>query len=701
MNWDNPRRPLMVRLTLTEALEKAAAHARAGRIEEARRIYTAALRAHPDNARARRALADLDSQRDGTEHNSPSQAHERLLHLCRVGQFDEAVDEAERLVLAHPESFDIWNTLGGACMKSQRLDRAEDAFRRAIKISPEQPGAQYNLGLLLHRTGRLAEAKTSYAKALRRKPDHVQALNNMGNALADMSRPGEAEAAFRKALRYRPDYADAYSNLGRALKDLGRADEAIAAWERTLQLVPQHAAARSQKLRQQQELCDFSASAEFSEVRTTLGVTGDKVPPFALLSAEDDPARQRLRSERWARDIVATAPPARPPRPERRPKKLRVGYFSANFHDHPTLRLISGLLREHDRSRFDVFVYSFGRQKSGDLRKRLQQDVREFHDVEHLSPRQIADLARSHGMDIAIDLDGHTRAARAEIFANRPARIAISFLGFPGTMGAEFVDYLVADPVVIPDREREHYAERIIFLPETYQPNDDRQAIPDTIDSRSDHGLPETGVVLCCFNNSYKIGPREFDIWMRLLRTIDGSVLWLLRSNDRMEDNLAREAVQRGVDPARLVFAEKCVHDAHLARHRHADLFLDTFCYNAHTTASDALRAGLPVVTMAGRQFAARVGASLLTAAGLPDLIADTEDRYEALILDLARDPSKLVAIRERLARGVLTGSAFDTAQYTRQFEAALDMTFDLYVRGEDPRDIRIKGGNMRSQRAP
>lgn len=625
-------------------------------------------------------------------HSPSPQTLQHLLALCRSGQFADAAREAERLVLDFPASFAVWSTLGAACTKSGRPDRAEHAFRRAIEIMPEHAGVHYNLGLVLHRSGRLREARVAYAKALRRKPDHADACNNMGNVLADLGRPDAAAAAYRQALEYRPDYADAYSNLGRALKDTGEFGAAIAAWERALELVPGHAAARSQKLCMQWQICDFSAYEEFLGIRDTLGIVGARVPPFSLLSAEDNPAHQRLRSERWAQGIAGTLRRDRPPRPQRRPDRLRVGYFSADFHEHPTLRLISGLLREHDRTRFDILAYSYGSRKDGGLRKQLRRDVRDFHDVQHLTPGQIADLARSHRLDIAIDLNGYTRSARSEIFACRPAGIAISFLGFPGTMGADFIDYLVADPIVIPDAERAHYRESVLYLPGTYQPNDDGQAIPETTDTRVDHGLPQNGFVFCCFNNAYKIGPREFDIWMRLLRQTQGSVLWLLRSNTQMEANLLREAAARGVDPARLVFADRRPHGEHLARHRHADLFLDTFHCNAHTTASDALRAGLPVVTMAGRQFAARVAASLLTAAGLPGLVAGSEDEYEGLILDLATRPSRRGEVADRLSRGRPSRCAFETSRYARHFEAALDAAFDLHLRAEAPRDIRLRG---------
>jgi predicted O-linked N-acetylglucosamine transferase (SPINDLY family) len=351
---------------------------------------------------------------------------------------------------------------------------------------------------------------------------------------------------------------------------------------------------------------------------------------------------------------------------------VRLGYFSADFHDHATMHLMAGLLREHDRARFEIHAYSYGRTPGGAQREALLGRVDHFADVADLSDRAVVELARGHGLDLAIDLKGYTRNGRSQLFAHRLAPVQVSYLGYPGTSGADFFDYLIADAVVVPDAELAHYSERVVRLPHSYQPNDDRRAIAPAQTTRARFGLPETGFVFCCFNQNYKIGPREWAIWMRLLQRVDGSVLWLLRSNKWAEANLRRAAKQAGVAPTRLVFAGRLHHAEHLERHRHADLFIDTFNVNAHTTASDALWAGLPVVTRPGRQFAARVAASLLTAIDLPELIAESDEAYETLILDLATDPARLAAIRAKLAANRLTAPLFDTVRYTRDFESAL-----------------------------
>jgi protein O-GlcNAc transferase len=409
-----------------------------------------------------------------------------------------------------------------------------------------------------------------------------------------------------------------------------------------------------------------------------------------MLSTEDNAERQLIRSRIWASEKYKQAPLPLPVKPKVRPKRLKIGFFSADFHDHPVQYLIAGLLRDYDRAQFEIFAFSYGHNKSGELRKRLKRNVDQYCDVSDLSDDLVVDLARSHGLDIAIDLTGYTGRTRSYLFQYRLAPVQINYLGYPGSMGADFMDYIVADPTVIPALQSQHYSENVIYL-HSFLPNDDQRQIAQTNTTRADFGLPDDAFVFCCFNNNYKISPREFDIWMRILSQTDGSVLWLSRSNKWAEGNLRKEAQARGIDPSRLIFADKLPHiEEHLARHKHADLFIDTFNYNAHTTASEALWAGLPVVTKQGEQFAARVAASLLNAIGLPELVTTTEADYEALILELASNPEKLTAIKDKLAANRLTEPLFDTKRYTRNFERGLQKVYDLYFNGKTPQDVWV-----------
>ncbi len=409
-------------------------------------------------------------------------------------------------------------------------------------------------------------------------------------------------------------------------------------------------------------ICDWDELQACAAGISALGVSTEKVNPWSPLHLEDNPARHRQRSEVYAKKTYEQRVDSLIERPEEKPGRVRIGYFSADFHDHATMYLMAKLFELHDRELFEVYAYSYGINDSGTMRSRVTRAVDKFFDISESVDSEVVKLCREQKLHIAIDLKGYTQFNRVELFSYRLAPVQISYLGYPGTIGAPFMDYLIADACVIPAEQAQHYSEQVIYLPHSYQVNDDSRTISEKVTSRREAGLPEAGFVFCCFNNNYKIGYTEFDVWMRLLQQIDGSVLWLFRSNMAAEGNLRKQAQKRGVDPQRLVFAEKMEHSEHLARHRLADLFLDTFSYNAHTTASDALWAGLPVVTKLGEGFAARVAGSLLYAIGLEELVTQTESEYEQLALELAQNPERLAALKAKLEDNRLTTPLFNTA---------------------------------------
>jgi protein O-GlcNAc transferase len=377
--------------------------------------------------------------------------------------------------------------------------------------------------------------------------------------------------------------------------------------------------------------------------------------------------------------------------------RIRLGYFSADFHGHATSYLMAELFEVHDRARFDVTAFSFGPEDDGDVRQRLAASFERFIDVRNETDHAVAALARKLEIDIAVDLKGFTVDGRTGIFARRAAPIQVGYLGFPGSMGADYFDYLVADRVVIPPAERQFFSEKIVYLPDSYQVNDRKRPIAGRTPTRAQAGLPENGFVFCCFNNNHKITPAMFACWMRLLARVEGSVLWLLEDNAVAAANLLREAAARAIDPQRLVFAGRMPLPEHLARHRLADLFLDTLPYNAHTTASDALWAGLPLVTCLGDTFAGRVAASLVNAVRLPELVAATPQAYEHLALELARDPEKLAAIKRKLARHRLTTPLFDTVRFARHIEAAFMAMHERHQAGLPPEHIDLAGASKTS----
>lgn len=609
----------------------------------------------------------------------------------KQGKNAEATEYYRKALQIDSNRPDVFNGLGLTLQDTGRLNEAAESFRHALTLDPNHVNSHNNLGTVLRTLGQIDNAVDSYLCALRHDPDHADAYNNLGNAFQEQGRYREAENSYRSALKINPDFAETYHNLGNALQEQSRLDEAIENFEHALRIKPDYGAARADKLHQQALMCDWSYVAEFQRYADTLGIDGDAVAPFTMFSKEDDPYRQMRRSENWSRKISYLSPGPPLARPDKRPSKMRVGYFSADFHNHPTMHLMSGVFEKHDKSRFEIYVYSCGPIKEGALRERLKEQADCFSDIHGVSDFDAVELALQHELDIAVDLAGHTANSRISLFAARLAPVQASYLVFAGTTGAEFIDYLVADEILIPEELRDAYTESIVYLPDSYQPNDNTRSISGTSSTRLEFDLPEDAFVLCCFNNNNKIGPREFDIWMRLLGQVDGSVLWLLRSNQFVEDNLRREAAVRGIDGSRLIFAEKLPQAEHLERHRHADLFLDTFNFNAHTTASDALWAGLPILTKQGKQFAARVAASLLHAVGLPELVTDSEEAYEAMALVLATDRGKLASIKSKLAENRTTQPLFDTDLYTRSLEAAYEKIYDRYFEGSRPTTIWVR----------
>lgn len=699
----------MTEASLEDALRQAQLLAKRGESERARQLYRAILDREPDNKSAKEAMAALDRR---------SAAFQALSALYQKGDFAAVLAEAKDLALRYPDTVFLQNMLGaahaglgqwedaaafyrkglalrpdiaeahanlGKCLSElKRHDQAIPCFARAIGLKPDYADAHYSLGIVLTAVGRKADAVQAFSRAIAIRPDFAEAYNNLGIALNEIGRSEDAVRCYREALKRAPNAAT-YTNMGAALRKLDRYDESIAAFEEALKLAPDIADTRAQKLFQQAIILDWEALAEDAAAIPELGIRGSPVRPFVMLPFEDDPAHQRTRAERFAQGKFPQASIGPFASSAADTDHLRIGYFSADFHDHAVMHMIARLFERHDRARFRIHGYSYGPHAADAIRRRAAAAMDVFHDVRTFRDREIAELARKDGIDIAVDLMGHTENARTEIFAYRAAPIQIAYLGYPGTMGAPFMDYLIADRSLIPEGNERHYTENLILLPHSYMPGDEEREISATPPSRAAMGLPAEGFVFCCFNNSYKISVREFDIWMRLLREIEGSVLWLSRPNPWALRNLGMEAQKRGIDPARLVFAERLPMPEHLARHRLADLFLDTFHYNAHSTASDALWAGLPVITKPGRGFAARVGASLLTALELPELIAHSEDAYEALALALACNPERLGALKAKLWVKRKTAPLFDSRLLARHIEAAYREAHRRHRAGEKP----------------
>ncbi len=601
--------------------------------------------------------------------------------LTDVRRFDEALGCYDRALEVDPQCPEAHCNRGNALRALGRLEEALASYERALAIKPDLAAACYNRGNALRELNRFDEALASYDRALELNPEYAQACNNRGLTLRALGRVTEALSSYDRALALSPRSVEAWFNHGNALRRLGRFDAALASYERALEIKPDHPWLRGSWLHAKMQLCEWGdLDAQLARLLAEVREGQQAVAPFTLLALLDSPALQRQAAETW---MKATCPPdaALPvPRPRRSGARIRIGYYSADYHDHATARLAAGLFEAHDRERFEVVAFSFGPDVTDDMRQRLVRAFDRFIDVRTKSDREVAQLSRDLEIDIAVDLKGFTEDARPGIFACRAAPLQVSYLGYPGTLCAPYIDYLVGDPTVIPPAARAWYAEKVVYLPESYQVNDRRRQIADRSFKREELGLPRESFVFCCFNSAHKITPRTFDSWMRILTRTPGSVLWLLQDNEIAAANLRRAAAARGVSAARLIFAPRCPMPEHLARQRVADLFLDTLPYNAHTTASDALWTGVPVLTQMGESFASRVAASLLTAAGLPELIASTTEEYEELAVGLAGDPHRLTGIRERLERHRLTAPLFDTKAFTGHLETAYQAMYARHV---------------------
>jgi predicted O-linked N-acetylglucosamine transferase (SPINDLY family) len=612
------------------------------------------------------------------------------------GKLAEAEGQYRQAVVLRPGFAEAYNNLGVALQKEGKLEEAVTHFRQALTLKPRYSEAYNNLGLALQEQGHLADAVQQYRQALAFRPNCAEAYNNLGLALQEQGHLADAVQQYRQALVLRPDYAEAHYNLGNGLSRQGHLLEAVTHYQKALMLSPDYSAAENQLMHLLQFLCEWVGLEELADrqLRRIQASAPGGIPPFTLLSIPSSPADQLVCARNWTENHVASISRLRtslPFRFEPGPRaKLRIGYLSADFREHPVGILLAELFELHDHATFGVFAYSNGADDGSTTRQRIMRACDRFVDVTGLPFVDAAKQIYADQADILVDLTGHTHGARTGILALRPAPIQVNYLGYPGTMGADFIDYIITDLFLSPPDQAPFFSEQFVYLPDCYQANDRQRKIADQAPTRVECGLPETGVVFCCFNNTFKITPAIFDVWMRLLIAIPGSVLWFRKVHGRATANLRRRAQSRGVDPERLVFAPIVPMDQHLARYRRADLFLDTVPFNAHATCSDALWAGLPVLTCAGDTFASRVAGSLLTAIGLPELITYSLAEYEARAIHLAQHPGELAALRARLSQNRLSGPLFDTPRFTRHLETAYQLMWEIYLRGEPPRQIEV-----------
>ena len=677
-----------------------------GDIDEASNCYKSAIDIKPDYAEALNNLGIVLKELDKSDSAADcykkaiaikpdfAEAYNNLgIVLLDLNQLNQAAKSFEQAIALKSDYAEALNNLGIVLKELGKSDGAIDCYKKAIAIKPDYIEAHNNLGITLMDLGELEASAKCYANALDIRPNYTYALNNLGVVFNRLGRLDEANNCYELALNFNARYAEAYSNRGNLMTDFGRYEEALEDYQKAFKLQPDIDYMLGNILNTKMYVCIWDdLSEQIDELLQKIN-NGDKViGPFAALTITDDPDLQKKVAEIYANEKF----PIRNvlPKIEHYPKhkKIRIGYFSADFREHPVSTLTAELYEIHDRRYFEVYAFSYGPDTKDEMNLRIKAGVDHFYDVRMMSHKEVVFLSRSLEIDIAIDLGGFTQHSRAEVLSMSVAPIQVSYLGYSGTMGSEFMDYIIADNIIIPEENRQFYSEKITYLPDSFMVNDTKIKVSKRNFTRKEAGLPSDGFVFCCFNNHYKITPIVFKSWMRILSQVDGSVLWLTKANKTIVENLKKEAEYNGIDEERLIFAPRLEFiEEHLNRIKHADLFIDTLPYNAHTTSSDALRMGLPVLTCLGKSFASRVAASLLNAVGLPELITTSQKEYEALAIELAINPKQLKAIKDKLAKNLPTAPLYDTPLFTRHLESAYKIMYERYHKGLEPDHIYVE----------
>jgi protein O-GlcNAc transferase len=686
-------------------LQTAIDHQSAGRFADAISVCKLILHDAPDNfdciyllamlyAQQGKLTAAIDLLRRGLKlrPDVPEIQYNLAVALTMAGNHDEAARNYEQVLKMSPHHVNARNNLAATLMQNGRVQDALDQYDKLIALTPAFADGYNNRGMALEILKRFDEAVADYDKAVELNPNFPEAYVNRGNALAALRRFDDALASYSKAIAFRPNFADAYSNAGNIYFQRKLYAEALAAYNTALSLRPGDSEAKSMRLSAKMHLCDWSNfDAECSDLISCIK-GGLPIYTFVTLAIAMPLGEQHRCARLFSK---AKFPPSDKPlwRGEMiySHDRIRIAYLSGDFREHATAHLAVGLFEQHDRSAFEVTGISYGPDENSPTRHRIRNAFEHFIEVPHKSDQDIAELVREHQIDIAVDLMGYTQNARPAIFALRPAPIQVSYLGYLGPMGAEFMDYVIADKIALPFDQQSYYNKRIVHLPNCFLASDNRLKPAPFTPSRQDVGLPADGFVFCSFNNSYKLGRPIFELWMRLLRAVEGSVLWLLQTNPEMVVNLRREARRCGIDPGRIIFARHIALPEHLARQRLADLFLDTTPYNAGATAAFALWAGLPVLTVIGKTFVGRMAASMLHAVGLPELVTESLADYEALALKIAREPAFCAALKDKLAHNLETCPFFDTERFARNIEAAYRTMWQAYRKARPPAQFTVE----------
>ena len=711
-----------------------------GELNDALKSYKKAIAIKPDFIEALYSLGMIYQEQNLL--NDAIKSYERVIsikpnlaeaHYCLgdiflgLDRLNDAVRSYESALSIKPKLTEAHNNLGIAYKELGNFDNAVRCYQMALNITPNYAEALLNLGFIHHKRGKLEESIKCYLQALSIQPDYAEVHNNLGNLLVDLGQLDEAVKNFKIAISIKPNYAQAHNNYGIALNALGHQNAADKSYKKAISIKPNYAAAYANHaelltdlkqfnealssfkfaiklnrninfalgnfLNTKMHLCIWdNLSINLKEIQEKIINKEKAIDPFSLLALIDDPELQKITADNYVSELYPKIQFIYKLKTNPKYKKIRIGYFSADFREHPVSALTAELYESHNRNKFEIYAFSFGPDTNDEMNLRIKAGVDHFYDVHTMSHKDVVNLSRSMKIDIAINLGGHTKYSRTGIFAMQAAPIQVNYLGYPGTMGGDYMDYLIADHELIPKDKQYCYSEKIVYLPNSYMVNDTKNKVSKRVFSREECGLPRDGFIFCCFNNHYKITPNIFIRWMRILAKVDGSILWLNEGNEIANKNLKIQAEKNNIDESRIIFAQRLnLREEHLNRIQLADLFLDTTPYNAHATTSDALQMGLPVLTFKGNSFVSRVASSLINSVNLPELITTTLEQYESLAIQLAKNPKELNSIKEKLLNNLPHSPLYDTSLYVEHLESAYLKMYERLKKDLNPDHIYVE----------
>ena len=616
---------------------------------------------------------------------------DQAINFFENGNLNESKKLCLEILKDEPKNFDILHLLGIISFQLKDYKKSSELISEAIKINPKDAETYNNMGIALKELNQFDIAHNNFCNAIKLKPDYAEAHYNCGVILKELEQEENAIKSFKLATKFKKNYAEAYHSLGNIFFERKKFNEALQNFYQSYKINPKLNYLLSSIIYTKHRICEWNSfDKDLLDLENVILNEKNKINPFLTLSFYESPQLQKTSAEIFVKNEYDVQTNQNYKFHNQTKKKIRIAYYSADFRNHPMSYLLANLYELHDKNKFEIIGISFGPDKDDEMRKRVSSAFDEFYDVRLKTEDEIVKFSRELKIDIAIDLMCFTKYHKFGIFVKRCAPIQVNYLGYPGTSGTNYLDYIIADKILIPKESQKYYSEKIAYLPDTYQANDSTKKISDKIFTREELGLPKDGFVFCCFNNNYKITPQVFDVWMRLLKRVENSVLWILSENINISKNLKKEATIRGVDFNRIVFAERIKMNEHLARQKVADLFIDTFPYTGHTTASDALWVGLPVLTRIGKSFASRVSTSLLNAIGLSALVTNSEKEYEDFAIELATNSPKLKEIKNKLKNNKNTKPLFNTQVFARNIEKAYSLMYERYLKNLPLDNIEI-----------